>query len=170
VAQLTSVSLRSVKLKLPWVGEVELAPDDTERQAAWSLYIELVTRVAIQALDPDEGVLREALASLHSLFGTTRETLKSAGPQVGASRDSVGGIAIRVLNEGLRPVLTRWHPELQAYEATRAVEVSPREHERRWPHAEELRLELERLRTDLGTYARALGVIAGVEEPWAGAK
>ncbi|MCV3217246.1 hypothetical protein OGM63_27680 [Plectonema radiosum NIES-515] len=35
--------------------------------------------------------------SLYSLFGTTREVLKAAGPDVGASRDSVGGIAIAVL-------------------------------------------------------------------------
>ena len=36
----------------------------------------------------------EALNSLYSLFGTTREILKEAGSDVGASQNSVGGIAI----------------------------------------------------------------------------
>lgn len=70
--------------------------------------------------------------SLYSLFGTTREVLKVAGPNVGASRDSVGGIAIAVLNNGLRPFLAKWHPLLQAWEARRAVGVSSKEHEQSW--------------------------------------
>jgi len=67
--------------------------------------------------------------------GTTREVLKAAGPDVGASRDSVGGIAIAyggryaiaVLNNGLRPFLAKWHPLLQAWEARRPLGVSPKE-------------------------------------------
>ncbi|MEA5504533.1 hypothetical protein VB735_15695, partial [Halotia wernerae UHCC 0503] len=43
--------------------------------------------------------------TVYSLFGTTREVLKVAGSDVGAARDSVGGIAIAVLNNGLRPFL-----------------------------------------------------------------
>jgi hypothetical protein len=57
--------------------------------------------------------MREAMNSLYSLFGSTREILRKAGPTVGASHDSVGGIAIAVLNKGLRPFLSKWHPLLQ---------------------------------------------------------
>ena len=66
-----------------------------------------MTRIAVQPLSVDQGLVREAMNSLYSLFGTTREVLKAAGPDVGASRDSVGGIAlaqpaagIAVLNVG----------------------------------------------------------------------
>jgi hypothetical protein len=164
MARLPSIGLTKVSLKIPWIGEVELAPDDTERRAAWALYVELVTRVAVQSLSADHGLLREALNSLHSLFGSTRQILREAGPAVGATRDSVGGIAIRVLNEGLRPVLTHWHPRLLAHEATRPPNVSPPDHEAAWQHAGELRQELEGLREKLAQYAHALGIIAGVEE------
>ncbi|WP_242054996.1 hypothetical protein [Nostoc flagelliforme] len=68
--------------------------DTTQKKAAWSLYVELVTRIAVQTLEVDQGLVREAMNSLYSLFGTTREVLKAAGPDVGASRDSVGGIAM----------------------------------------------------------------------------
>lgn len=156
--------LKKVSVSLPFgIGSAEWEADPTERRAAWSLYIELVTRIAVEPLQGDQGLLREALNSLHSLFGTTREILKAAGPDVGASRASVGGIAIAVLNRGLRPFLTQWHPRLQVWEARRSAEVSPQEHEQRWAEAAQVRSELARLRQDLSEYASALAAIAGVE-------
>jgi hypothetical protein len=103
------------------------------------------------------------LNSLYSLFGTTREILKEAGPDVGASRNSVGGIAIAVLNRGLRRFLAKWHPRLQVWEAKRPADVSPKEYEQQWTEEPELRRELEALRQDLSRYALALAEIAGVE-------
>ncbi|PHM06385.1 hypothetical protein CK516_33955 [Nostoc sp. 'Peltigera malacea cyanobiont' DB3992] len=58
--------------------------------------MELVTRIAVKPLEVDQGLVREAMNSLYSLFGTTHEVLKATGPDVGAFRDSVGRIAIAV--------------------------------------------------------------------------
>ncbi|AFY33663.1 hypothetical protein [Calothrix sp. PCC 7507] len=155
--------LKKVSVSLPFgIGSAEWQADTTERRTAWSLYIELVTRIAVQPLESSEGLLREALNSLYSLFGTTREILKQAGPDVGASHDSVGGIAIAVLNNGLRPILAKWHPILQTWEAQRPTDVSPQHHEREWSEERKLRAELETLRQDLQEYAIALAIIAGV--------
>ena len=75
--------LKKVSVSLPFgLGSAEWQSDDTQRRAAWSLYVELVTRIAVQSLELDEGLLREALNSLYSLFGTTRQVLKDAGPLV----------------------------------------------------------------------------------------
>ncbi len=136
----------------------------TERRAAWSLYVELVTRIAVEPLAGEEGLLREDLNSLYSLFGTTREILKEAGPEVGTSHRSVGGIAIAVLNRGLRPFLAKWHPRLQVWECQRPVDISPSEHEQKWSDALELRKELEVLRGNLHQYSLALADIAGIEK------
>jgi hypothetical protein len=154
--------LNSVKIKIPWVGEAEWKADATERRAAWSLYVELVTRVAVESLSTDDGVLSEALSSLHSLFDSTRQILREAGPDVGASVTSVGGIAIAVLNRGIRPFLSRWHPQLSDWESRRDPNISPGEHERRWPKHDLLRSELQILRGELNSYAEGLAVIAGV--------
>jgi hypothetical protein len=108
--------------------------------------------------------LRETLNSLYQLFPTTREILKQAGPSVGASHDSVGGIAIHVLNNGLRPFLAKWHPLLQAWEAQRPLNLSPKEHEQNWSEEPNLRKALELLREDLEQYAKALEAIAGVKK------
>ena len=154
-----------VSVKLPFLDiESEWEADLTERKAAWSLYVELVTRITIETLKEDEGLLREALNSLYSLFGTTREILKEAGPNVGASSTkSVGGIAIAVLNRRIRPFLTKWHPRLEVWEAKCPPNVSFFEYEQQWSEALQLRNELQKLRSDLKYYAAALGKIANVE-------
>ena len=118
--------LTQVTVSLPFgIGFASWEADPAERNAAWELYVELVTRVAVQSLNPQEGLVREAMNSLYSLFGSTRDILRKAGPNVGASHDSVGGIAIAVLNNGLRPFLAKWHPLLQEWEEKKPNGTSP---------------------------------------------
>jgi hypothetical protein len=156
-----------VKLTIPFVGEVSgtWEPDEAERNAAWELYVELVTRVAVVELGPGKGLLREALTSLHELFGITRDILRRYGPSVApkAKQDTIsfGGLAVAILNGALRPLLASWHPALGAYEAARPVQVSPMEHERAWAQAGELRGELAATRQVLTEFARTLGEVAG---------
>jgi hypothetical protein len=154
--------LTGIKIKIPGLGEAEWNADPKERNAAWCLYVELVTRIAVQPLPADEGSLREALVSLHSLFDSTRQILREAGPDVGASITSVGGIAIAALNRGIRPFLTHWHPALSDWESRRDARLSPGEHERKWPERDQCRSQLTKLRAALGSYAEGLAAIAGV--------
>jgi hypothetical protein len=157
--------LTHITVSLPFgIGSASWEADPTERNAAWELYVELVTRVAVQSLNPQEGLVREAMNSLYSLFGSTREILRKAGPNVGASHDSVGGIAIAVLNNGLRPFLSKWHPLLLEWEEQKAVGVSPQAHEKAWDKELIARGELDALRQDLEQYSNALAEIAGVTE------
>lgn len=156
---------RSVSLSLPFgVGGATWEVDDIQRRAAWELYVELVTRVSVEPLQDDRGILREALTSLHALFGVTREILRRAGPDAGATRESVGGVAMIALNRGLRPFLSHWHPRLRAWESTRTEGECPIAHELRWGHVTALREELRVLRQELGKYADALAAIAGVQD------
>src|SRR5205085_5172700 len=157
--------LKKVSVSLPFgIGSAEWDSDPAERRAAWSLYVELITRIAVQPLATHEGILRETLSSLHSLFATTRAILREAGPDVGASRDSVGGIAIAVLNNGLRPFLAKWHPTLLSWEAKRSLTDHTKEHEMKWIEKPKVREELSKLIKDLEEYAHALATIAGVND------
>lgn len=159
----------SVKLSVPFVGEINgvWEPSDAERLAAWELYVELVTRVTVVHLGPDEGILREALTSFYSLFGTTREILRRHGPEVAPSRAkgrvSFGSLAVTVINGGIRPTLAKWHPLLTAHEAKRAPGVDSVLHERSWDRAEELRAELARTRASLEVLAGILAKVAKAE-------
>jgi hypothetical protein len=154
--------LKKVSVGLPFgMGQAEWQADDTEIRAAWNLYVELVTRVAVEALDEQNGSLREALNSLYQLFPQTREILRTAGPSIGARMPSIGGLAIAVLNDGLRPFMTKWHPELAHWESQRPATTSPRDHERSFPGARALREDLRVLQIELRRYAEALGRISG---------
>lgn len=141
-------------------------PDEQEQKAAWEMYVELITRTSIEPQAPDQGSLGEALSSLYTLFGTTREILRKYGPAVaqpkGGGKLSFGLIAVTVLNKVLRPLLTRWHPELVDYESRRPPEISPIAYERAWPRAADLRSDLNQVRQSLRTYAGYLAEVADV--------
>ena len=157
-----------VKLKVPQFAEISgtWQPDDSERRAAWEMYVELVTRISVAELQPEEGLLREALSSLYSLFDTTRKILREYGPSVAQPKGeddlSFGYLAVVILNNVLRPVLAKWHPLLLDYENTRESSVSPLEHEKRWEKHDELRQVLDEVRVVLTDYADLLARVAGV--------
>ena len=50
------------------------------------LLVELTTRVPVIPLRPNEGLLREALTSLHTLFQETRGILRRSGAEIAADR------------------------------------------------------------------------------------
>lgn len=145
------------------LGSLEFENDEAQQRAAWSLYVELSTRIAVQPLEEGDGILREALTSLYNVFGITRQILREAGPEIAKGSQSFGAIAIDVLNIGLRPFLAKWHPILKAYEEHKPADRSAVEHERSWSRENEFRQELNRIREQMSIYVDALAKIAGVE-------
>lgn len=156
------INLPGFAVSTKWV------PNDAERTAAWELLVELVTRTTVTPLGPDEGVLREALTSVYSLFGVTREVLRRNGPEVardkGNGNPSLATIAAVILNTVLRPLLSTWHPALTACEAERPVDVGAVQWERQWSQAPELRQALNDVRQVLRNYIDVLGEAAGTVE------
>ncbi len=157
-----------VELTLPFLGKIsgEWAPDEAERLAAWEMYVELATRITVQPLAPNEGLIREALTSYYSLFATTREILREHGPQVaqpsGDGDLSFGQLALAVLNGALRPVLSRWHPELLSHEQQRPPGETVMRWENTWAHAPAVREQVEVTRRAMLDYADLLAAVADV--------
>ncbi|THV30142.1 hypothetical protein [Glycomyces paridis] len=157
-----------VNLQIPFVGGIEgtWEPDRAERDAAWELYVEMITRVSVVPLGADEGKAREALTSFYQLFAITREILRRHGPAVargGSKRITFGRIAVAMLNGSVRPVLATWHPLLAAHEERRPDGVDTVAHERGWDRIDELRGEIDKVRRNLTDIAVLLGEVAGVE-------
>ena len=157
-----------VDLQLPYLGKIAgvWKPDEREQDAAWEMYVELATRIAVAELPPNEGLLREGLSSLYDIFTTTRQILRSYGPAVARpkaeSEVSFGFLAISILNYVLRPVLAKWHPLLLDYEHQRTASISTLQHEAAWERAEELRCALTQVRSVLLAYADLLAQISRV--------
>ena len=111
------VKATKLTVGLPFnLGSLELENDEAQMRAAWSLYVELSTRISTVPLDEGTGILREALTSLYNMFNITRKILRDAGPDIAQGPNSLGAIAIDVLNIGLRPLLVKWHPMMKDYE------------------------------------------------------
>lgn len=138
--------LTSLRIKTPFL-EMEWEPKDEDRNAAWELYVELITRAATQRLAPDEGDEPAALRSIYELFSLTRSTIKSNGRHcINFTR-----IAVVVLNQKVRPFTAKWHPRMLAGTLDKASK-------------DEFRADLRQLQTTLRNYTRLLADMAGVED------
>ncbi len=163
-------SLKKVRVEIsfPLIGKLEgtWEADTTQQSAAWEMYVELITRISVVELKRNEGLLREALTSLYTLFGTTRDILRRHGPGLatvsGGGNYSFGFLAIAILNGVLRPLLARWHPLLLDHESRRPPRVSVKAHEESWKHGKELRRRLDEVQLVMAKYADLLAKAAGV--------
>ena len=79
--------LENVKLNLKAV-QFEVSFRETDKDAAWDLYVEMLTRVVTQPLPPEAGDEQAALESVYSLVPATP-----------------------VLNQIVRPFTAKWHKE-----------------------------------------------------------
>ncbi|MCB1237402.1 MAG: hypothetical protein KDM91_20220 [Verrucomicrobiae bacterium] len=139
--------MSNLKLKTGFL-EADFSPQTADRDAAWDLYVELVTRVTTQPVDPDHGDEAAALASVHRLFQLTRKTLRRHGPDCGA----FARVAIVVLNQVIRPFTAKWHRRRLAGDFDRAEARA------------DFRRELAALQNDLRRYMAMLADMARVED------
>ncbi len=139
---MTSLSITTPFLEMEW------NPAEPDRDAAWELYVELLTRVTTQVLEDTDGDEQTALESIYSLFSITRSVIKSQG------RDCIEftKLAVVVLNQIIRPFTAKWHKI--------SIEVGFSNKKT----CKEFRSELKQLQDFLRTYTKMLADMAGVED------
>ncbi len=140
-------SMMSLKINLHFL-EAEWAPQDADRDAAWELYIELLTRITTQPLPSEHGDEEAALKSVYELFELTRETIKRHGRLC----QEFTRLAIVVLNQIVRPFTAKWHRLSLKGEFKNAEQCAA------------FRQELEGFQGKLREYTRMLANLAGVED------
>ncbi len=140
-------SMTSLKVKAPFL-EMDWEPKDEDKDAAWELYIELLTRITTQQLPPEHGDEATALESVHKLFGLTREIIKRRGRLC----IEFTKIAVLILNQKIRPFTAKWHKLMlaKAFDDMEQCKV--------------FREELSALQETLRLYTRMLSDMAGVED------
>ena len=139
--------LQKVKLNTKLL-ELDFTFDQADQDAAWELYIEMLTRIVTQPLPVDAGDEQTALDSVYSLFPITRKILRRYGRRT----LQFTKVAIPVLNQIVRPFTAKWHKE--------SLRGAFDDEDRR----KEFREELTTLQEDLRNYNRLLADIAGVED------
>lgn len=130
------------------VLDAEFRPGDQDKDAAWALYVELLTRITTQPLPQEHGDEKSALESVAQLFPLTREILRTTG---GRHAREFAKIAIVVLNQKVRPFTAKWH-KLALGGAFDGL-----------ARCKEFRDELAELQDVLLRYTRLLGSMAGLE-------
>ena len=98
--------LKSLKLNLKFV-EAEFVAQPEDQDAAWEMYVELITRVATQFLEPDAGEEESALNSVYSLFETTRSILKEKGRKC-ESFTKIAVIVLLIIRKNVFNLETNW--------------------------------------------------------------
>ena len=139
--------MTSLKIKTPFL-EMEWNPQEADKNAAWDMYIELLTRITTQPLADEHGDEKTALDSIYSLFPITREIIKNNG------RDCIEftKIAVIILNQKIRPFTAKWHKlSLEgAFENEKQCKI--------------FREELKELQKVLSIYTAMLADMADVED------
>lgn len=139
--------LDSIKLNCKF-AELEFSPTEDDQTAAWNMYVELITRITTQPLAQGEGDEATALESVYSIFGITREILKSKG----RNAENFTKIAIVVLNQIIRPFTAKWHRKKLEGAFDNSSECFT------------FRSELNDLQIELIKYSKLLAELAKVED------
>jgi len=139
--------LKELKIKAGWL-EASFKANTADKQAAWEMYVEMLTRVVTQPLPDGDGDEKTALASVYQLFPLTREILKRNTFDC----ENFALVAVVVLNQIVRPFTAKWHRLSIAGELDKAAGKM------------QFRKDLAALQPKLLSYTRILGVIADVED------
>lgn len=123
--------------------KISFKPNDTDRQIAYSIWVELSTRKIGLPIEIEDDVIAEVYDSWYSFFGVTRELIKDI-PVSKVRGDSTGKIidlSIEVLNEGLRPHLTKWQARFRHWydaQLEKKEDASPQELQKKFPEYDAL--------------------------------
>jgi hypothetical protein len=132
---------------------------EQDRQCAWQLYTEMVTRVAVTGKRRDETgsdftgeVMAESLESLHSFFLEARQIMKSfpVGKIAEYNQKHLGIFIHDLLTDVLRPFLEKWRADYRVWwEQQKDSHDSLFEIQKRYPRYAELLAEWTQLRLQM---------------------
>ncbi len=151
-------------------SKIILKPSRADRQIAYSIWVELSTRKIGLEIDTENDVLFEVYESWYSFFGVTRELIKSIPAEKLGNKTTadIVSLSIRVLNEGLRPHLTRWQARFRHWyerEINKDASISPQDVQKEYREYETLISELLEVNARLIKYrSKMYEILSGKSE------
>jgi hypothetical protein len=136
--------------------KITLRPNDTDRQIAYKVWVELSTRKIGLPIDLDDDVISEVYESWYNFFSVTRELIKDVPVSKFRRRDTekIIRLSIEVLNSGIRPHLTKWQARFRrwyerALDAEARLDLAPQDVQKDFPAYESLKDDLMRVTNNL---------------------
>jgi len=158
--------LTSGTINIPWnIGNFNFIVSEEEKIIAWKTYVQLKSRKAALPFNEEYDLVEEVYNSLYELFKINRELLMQL-PLDDVRRDNgLAKLQMRVLNEGLRPHLTKWQARFRSWWKKELnnpdnANLAPQEIQRKFPQYDELIADIKVLNAQLDKYSEELLNIA----------
>lgn len=147
---------------------ISFRPNLTDRQVAYAIWVELSTRKIGLPIDLDDDVITEIYDSWYNYFSVTRELIKtvSVSKVRHPSTRNIINLSIDVLNNGLRPHLTKWQARYRHwYEAeidridkksNEYTVLDPQSIQQKFPKYDELKSDLLAVNGRLISYRNSM--------------
>lgn len=143
--------------------KIKLRPNDTDRQIAYKIWVELSTRKIGLDIDLNNDVVSEIYDSWYNFFAITRELIKEVPVSKFKRKDTerIIRLSIDVLNLGIRPHLTRWQARFRRWYDVQLskdenAELHPQDIQKTFPDYEELQDDLLSINTRLIGYRQTM--------------
>ncbi len=144
-------------------NKLKLSINETDRQIAYKIWVELSTRKIGLPIDLENDVISEVYDSWHTFFTVTRELVKDVPVNKFRRKETeeIVRLSIGVLNDGLRPHLTKWQARFRRWYGNAAehadfVDQSPQEIQQKYPNYEELQADLMEVNKRLIAYRKMM--------------
>lgn len=148
----------------------KFCPDDTERQIAYEIWIELSTRKIGLPIDLENDVIIEIYNSWYDFFSISREMIRKI--PVRKLNDKGAGfivdVSIRILNQQLRVHLTKWQARYRRWYqfASHDVSLDPQDIQQKYPQYDLLVSSMLSTNRALIEYRKEMYRLAtGISEP-----
>jgi hypothetical protein len=144
-------------------NKLKLLINETDRQIAYKIWVELSTRKIGLPIDLEHDVISEVYDSWHTFFTVTRELVKDVPVNKFRRKETeeIVRLSIGVLNDGLRPHLTKWQARFRrwygkATEHYDFIDQSPQEIQQKYPKYDELQADLLAVNQRLMAYRKMM--------------
>jgi hypothetical protein len=139
--------------------KIILRPNETDRQIAYKIWVELSTRKIGLPVDLDDDVIAEIYDSWYHFFSVTRDLIKDVPVSKFRRKDTeqIIRLSIEVLNQGLRPHLTKWQARFRrwyerALETDESATLHPQDIQKNFPDFAELSADMQVVNQRLISY------------------
>jgi hypothetical protein len=149
-------------------SKITVRPNYEDMQIAYQLYVELTTRKIGLPIDVEDDFLIEVYNSWYEFFKVTRSHIKAIPAQKirkSKTTRAIVKVAIEVLNEGLRPHLSKWQARFRKwYDINSAKEdfkhKNPQDLQKEFPDFDKLVKEMKSVNKKLIEYRKTMKRLA----------
>lgn len=155
-----------IELKFGNLISYKIRPSHETVNVAYKAWVEIITRKVGLPFDEQHDVIEEVYNSWYVLFGIIRELTKTIPAEnFGTCEDTKKLVdsLTTVLNDGLRPHLTRWQAKFRAWYKHASDEkrgLSPQDIQKQFPEYEKLIKDLKRVNLEFMAFAANLRKLA----------